>query len=128
MVDVTGAVFPEFMKNNVLSPLGMKNSTYQQPLPPELAKLTATGHYNNRSLVEGRWHIYPEMAAAGLWTTPSDLARFAISIQNANAGNQEVQRVRWRTITYPRYQLAIVFSSHLPFYLRPSLYLRRSLG
>ena len=86
MVDVTGADFPEFMKNNVLSPLGMKNSTYQQPLPPELAKLTATGHYNNRSLVEGRWHIYPEMAAAGLWTTPSDLARFAIGIQNAYAG------------------------------------------
>ena len=86
MVDVTGTAFPEFMKKNVLSPLGMKNSTYQQPLPPDLAKLTATGHYNNRSLVEGRWHIYPEMAAAGLWTTPSDLARFAISIQNANAG------------------------------------------
>ena len=86
MVDVTGAVFPELMKNNVLAPLGMKNSTYQQPLPPELAKLTATGHYNNRSLVEGRWHIYPEMAAAGLWTTPSDLARFAIGVQNAYAG------------------------------------------
>ncbi len=86
MVDVTGAGFPEFMKNNVLLPLGMKNSTYQQPLPPELAKLTATGHYSNRSLVEGRWHIYPEMAAAGLWTTPSDLARFAIGIQNAYAG------------------------------------------
>ncbi|GAA4436114.1 hypothetical protein GCM10023091_13630 [Ravibacter arvi] len=86
MVDVTGAAFPEFMKNNVLAPLGMKNSSYQQPLPPELANLTATGHYNNRSLVEGRWHIYPEMAAAGLWTTASDLARFAISIQNAYAG------------------------------------------
>jgi len=86
MVDVTGTVFPEFMKNKVLSPLGMKNSTYQQPLPVELAKLTATGHYSNRSLVEGRWHIYPEMAAAGLWTTPSDLARFAISIQNTYAG------------------------------------------
>ena len=86
MVDVTGADFPEFMKKSLLLPLGMKNSTYQQPLSPELAKLTATGHYNTRSIVEGRWHIYPEMAAAGLWTTPSDLAWFAISIQNAYAG------------------------------------------
>ena len=86
MVDVTGAGFPEFMKSHVLSPLGMKNSTYQQPLPSDLAKLTATGHYGNRRSVEGRWHIYPEMAAAGLWTTPSDLARFAISIQHAYAG------------------------------------------
>jgi CubicO group peptidase (beta-lactamase class C family) len=89
VVDVTGAAFAEFMKKNVLSPLGMKNSTYQQPLPADLAKLTATGHYNNRSLVEGRWHIYPEMAAAGLWTTPSDLALFAISIQNAYAGKSK---------------------------------------
>ncbi|WP_373331549.1 serine hydrolase [Salmonirosea aquatica] len=86
MVDVTGAGFPEFMKDNVLSPLGMENSTYQQPLPPQLAKLTANGHYANRRVVEGRWHVYPEMAAAGLWTTPSDLARFAIGIQNAYAG------------------------------------------
>lgn len=86
MADVTGTDFPEFMKNTVLSPLGMKNSTYQQPLPPELAKITATGHYNNRSVVEGRWHVYPEMAAAGLWTTSSDLARFAIAVQNAYAG------------------------------------------
>jgi CubicO group peptidase (beta-lactamase class C family) len=90
MADVTGTDFPEFMKSHVLSPLGMENSTYQQPLPPELAKSTATGYYNNRSLVEGRWHIYPEMAAAGLWTTPSDLARFAISIQNAYAGKSGV--------------------------------------
>ncbi|WP_170108613.1 serine hydrolase domain-containing protein [Spirosoma oryzae] len=86
MVDVTGVAFPEFMQTNVLLPLGMKNSTYQQPLPTQLAASTATGHYNNRRLVEGRWHVYPEMAAAGLWTTPSDLARFAIGIQNAYAG------------------------------------------
>jgi CubicO group peptidase (beta-lactamase class C family) len=42
MVDVTDVAVPEFMKSHVLSPLGMKNSTYQQPLPSELAKLTAT--------------------------------------------------------------------------------------
>ena len=47
--------------------------------------LAATGYYSNGKEVEGKWHIYPEMAAAGLWTTPSDLARFAISIQEALA-------------------------------------------
>ena len=36
--------------------------------------------------MEGKWHIYPEMAAAGLWTTPSDLARFAVGVQEALSG------------------------------------------
>ena len=64
----------------------MNESTFEQPLPADKAKLTATGHYADRSLVKGRWHIYPEMAAAGLWTTASDLARFAIGVQEAVAG------------------------------------------
>jgi CubicO group peptidase (beta-lactamase class C family) len=39
-----------------------------------------------RNPVEGRWHVYPEMAAAGLWTTSGDLARFAIGVQRSAAG------------------------------------------
>ena len=86
MTDVTGQPFPQFMQTTVLGPLAMAESTYQQPLPVDKAKATATGHSGERDLVKGRWHIYPEMAAAGLWTTPSDLARFAVGIQNALAG------------------------------------------
>ena len=86
MLDVTGKPFPQFMQETVLGPLAMTNSTYEQPLPADKASTTAAGHYGDRNVVKGRWHIYPEMAAAGLWTTPSDLARFAIGIQNAFAG------------------------------------------
>jgi len=86
LLDVTGKPFPELMAETVLSPIKMASSTYQQPLPTERAKITATGHYEDRSVVRGRWHVYPEMAAAGLWTTPSDLARFAIEIQRTLAG------------------------------------------
>ena len=86
ILDVTSKPFPQFMQETVLGPMNMAESTYQQPLPTEKTKITATGHYGDRTLVKGRWHIYPEMAAAGLWTTPSDLARFAIGIQNAFAG------------------------------------------
>lgn len=86
LLDVTGTPFPAYMQKMVLSPMGMKESTYQQPLPAEWAKRTATGTYTDGSLVEGRWHIYPEMAAAGLWSTPSDLARFAIAVQEAYTG------------------------------------------
>ena len=86
VIDVAGQSFPAFMHATVLKPLGMTASTFEQPLPAEKAALTATGHLPTGARpVPGRWHIYPEMAAAGLWTTPSDLARFAIAVQDAVA-------------------------------------------
>ncbi len=86
MIDLTGKPFPELMQETVLTPLKMTASTYEQPLPGDRVAFAATGYYANGKAVKGNWHIYPEMAAAGLWTTASDLARFAISIQEALAG------------------------------------------
>lgn len=81
LIDVSGQSFPEVLKAKVLDPLDMKNSTYEQPLPPEKLPLAATGYLPDRTEVIGKHHIYPEMAAAGLWTTAEDLAKFAIDIQ-----------------------------------------------
>ncbi len=81
--DITGEHFDVWMQNNVLKPLGMSESTFTQPLPPSYALHAAYGHYLNGVAVEGQWHIYPEMGAAGLWTTPKDLARFIVYIQSA---------------------------------------------
>src|SRR5262249_53973446 len=86
IIDVTGQPFPRFMREAVLRPLRMESSTFDQPLPAGRARLAATGYLADRSAVQGHWHVYPEMAAAGLWTTPSDLARFAISVQESLAG------------------------------------------
>ena len=86
IVDLTGEPFPDFMRRTVLQPIGMTNSSFEQPLPPAMAAMTAGGQYGNLQPVKGRWHVYPEMAAAGLWTTPTDLARFAIEVQEAYAG------------------------------------------
>ena len=86
MVDVTGKPFPQYMQEAVLGPMGMKESTFKQPLPAEKAKLAASGHLADGKPVKGKWHIYPEMAAAGLWSTPSDLVRFAAHVQEAAAG------------------------------------------
>jgi len=90
IIDVTGKPFPEFMSETVLKPLGMTNSTYEQPLPQDMAASCAAGYYAGDKAVKGRWHVYPEMAAAGLWTTASDLARFAIGVQQALAGDSNL--------------------------------------
>src|SRR5664280_2135547 len=90
IVDVSGKPFPEFMHDTVLGPIGMKNSSYQQPLPTSLASLAASGTRADGKTIPGKWHIYPEMAAAGLWTTSGDLATFAINIalsKNGKANN-----------------------------------------
>lgn len=86
MIDVTGKPFPVFMHDTVLSKIGMTDSTYEQPLPASRAAFTATGTRGSGKSVEGRWHIYPEMAAAGLWTTPADLAKFAIEVALSKQG------------------------------------------
>ncbi len=80
MTDVTGQPFPEIVRERVFDPIGMTSSTCEQPLPPERATLAASGTYATGSEVAGRWHVYPEMAAAGLWTTPTDLAKLAIEL------------------------------------------------
>jgi CubicO group peptidase (beta-lactamase class C family) len=86
MIDVTGKAFPALMKETVLDKIGMTDSSYEQPLPAARAAMTAGGTRGDGKLVEGRWHIYPEMAAAGLWTTPTDLARWAIEIALSKQG------------------------------------------
>jgi CubicO group peptidase (beta-lactamase class C family) len=86
VIDAAGQPFPRFMKENVLDPLGMGSSSFEQPMPSALEAASATGHTSPGKAVPGRWHVYPELAAAGLWTTPSDLARFVIAVQQSYAG------------------------------------------
>jgi CubicO group peptidase (beta-lactamase class C family) len=86
MTDVTGVPFPDFMQRAVLGKVGMRQSTYENPLPQRLAAVAASGYTGDGDALPGRYHTYPEMAAAGLWTTASDLARFVIEIQKAREG------------------------------------------
>jgi CubicO group peptidase (beta-lactamase class C family) len=86
VIDVTGKPFPQFMREAVFDKLGMTDSTYEQPLPPARAAMAATATHADGMAVPGKWHIYPEMAAAGLWTTASDLARFGIEIALSKQG------------------------------------------
>ena len=84
--DVTGEAFPILMRRLVLDPAGMTSSSYEQPLAPPRQALAARAHNGDGEPVEGMWHIYPEMAAAGLWTNPTELARLALLVQTAYRG------------------------------------------
>jgi CubicO group peptidase (beta-lactamase class C family) len=85
--DVTGEPFPDLMKRLVLDPAGMKHSTFENPLPQSRDKDAASGHEQFDTPVRGRYHVYPEMAAAGLWTTAPDLARWALALTRAYKGD-----------------------------------------
>ncbi len=86
IMDIEKKPYPQIAQETVLGPLGMTSSTYSQPLPADTRKNAASGHRGAGKTVEGKIHIYPEMAAAGLWTTPTDLAKFAIEVQLSLAG------------------------------------------
>ncbi|MBW4686237.1 MAG: serine hydrolase [Komarekiella atlantica HA4396-MV6] len=86
LVDLLGKPFPEIMHELVLDPLGMTNSTYQQPLPNDWLAKVATAHSFSGVSLEGKHHIYPEMAAAGLWTTASDLAKVGVELMRVLRG------------------------------------------
>lgn len=83
IMDVTGKSFGDVLRDEVLKPYGMKQSSFQQPLPSDALKHAATPYQADGAPVAGGPHIYPEWAAAGLWTTAGDLARFLIATQQA---------------------------------------------
>ncbi len=86
LTDLTGKPFAELMRTLVLGPLGMTGSSYQQPPNADVAARAARAHNSAGRPMGVPWHVYPEQAAAGLWTTASDLARFLIEVQTAVRG------------------------------------------
>lgn len=117
LMDVTGLPFPELMRDLVLDPVGMKQSTFHQPLPRALMERAATGHRNGAKPVAGKWHTYAEMAAAGLWTTPSDLARFVLALQRSWSG--ETGSLLSQAITRQMLTPQVVRFFGLSFWLTP---------
>jgi len=87
--DVTDIPFQELLQAIVLDELNMDNSTFEQPLPSQYRDRAATAHNGKGIPIEGKWYTYPEKAAAGLWTTPIDLAKCAIEIIQSSKGQSK---------------------------------------
>lgn len=90
VMDVSGRSFEEFMQAEVLGPLGMTSSTFAQPPPEPLLSNAATGHYAGGEAIPGRFRPMSVLTAAGLWSTPSDIAKYLLNVQSAYAGKAQV--------------------------------------
>jgi len=91
LMDVTHKTFPELMHDHVFEPLGMTRSTFEVPLRKSLWPEAAKPYTSSGTLAERGWPLgYPAMAPAGLWTTPSDLSRFAMEVQKAYVGHSKL--------------------------------------
>ncbi|MBC7828206.1 MAG: serine hydrolase [Chitinophagaceae bacterium] len=81
IMDLSGQPYDRYMAKEVLQPMGMVNSSYTQPPLPGSFPYLATAYYRNGNPIVGKFHIYPEQAADGLWTNPTDLANYIIEMQ-----------------------------------------------
>jgi CubicO group peptidase (beta-lactamase class C family) len=84
--DATKRSFASLATDSVLLPLDMTHSAFEQPPGDAFARHAATGHDSTGKSLPGKWRLYPELASAGLWSTPSDLAHLVTEIQEASGG------------------------------------------
>lgn len=84
--EITGSPFASAMEELMLKPAGMHQSQFSIHLPEEMQANTAIGYFSMNKAVEGGYRRHPEQAAAGIWTTPSDLARFMLAVGNSYRG------------------------------------------
>lgn len=82
----TGLGFAELAEREIFEPLGMRNSTFRQPLPEAMRARAATGHDKTGQAVKGRFTFTPQLAAGGIYTTAPDYARFMIACRDAWLG------------------------------------------
>jgi CubicO group peptidase (beta-lactamase class C family) len=116
VMDITREPYARYMQEEVLSPLGMTNSSFEQPNRGD-PELLATGYTMDGQEIPGKYHIYPEQAAAGLWTNPTDLAKYIIETQLAYEGrsakvlNQSMTRLRLTPYLNPAAALGVFIDS-----------------
>jgi CubicO group peptidase (beta-lactamase class C family) len=84
--DITGEPFENLAEELVFDKLGMNSSSFSQPLSEAQQLIAAVGHRSDGVPLAERWRVYPELGAAGLWTTSTDLAKLAIEVMLSKHG------------------------------------------
>jgi len=76
--DVKNNSFENILDELVLQPSGMNDSSFEQPMPEQLKARRAIGYHED--LKPYPYRLFPYKAAGGIWTTPSDMAKFVITL------------------------------------------------
>ncbi len=104
--DVTGKPLARLAQEWIFDPLGMRRSTFDRRLPQDADPLVAAAHRDGKP-VPGKWRMYPELAAAGLWSTPSDLARLVAELIKSykNESNRVLSAQMTREMMAPQMEV-----------------------
>jgi CubicO group peptidase (beta-lactamase class C family) len=115
--DVTSRPLAVLAKEIIFDKLDMTNSTFDSRLPPAYLPRAATAHNRKGKPVPGKWHTYPEQAAASLWTTPSDLARLIVEILKSlkNESNLVLSAEMTRQMLTPQVNIGVDWDCGLAF-------------
>ncbi|MFM9948295.1 MAG: serine hydrolase [Saprospiraceae bacterium] len=89
LMDVAKKSFSDLTQEMLFDELGMKHTTFEQPLPAKFSKQSAWA-YSSASWFKGMPYVYPQQAAAGLYAIPTDLAKFFIDIQKSYLGKGKI--------------------------------------
>jgi CubicO group peptidase (beta-lactamase class C family) len=88
--EVSGIPFDRYVKEKLFTPLGMNNTTIEQPAPPQLApNIAKTYAYNSSVGVFEQTHdMVVQLAPAGaIYSTAPDMAKFMIAHLNDGTYN-----------------------------------------
>lgn len=86
LMDLRSTSFANALDTSIFKPLGMSNTSFELPLPQHLLRRASVGHTKLGAPLKEKHFDYPELAAAGGWSTAENLARFVVEIQNALRG------------------------------------------
>lgn len=89
LMDISKLRFSDLTQQILFDKLGMRNSTFEQPITEKFVKQSSLA-YSSASWFKGMPYVYPQQAAAGLYTTPTDLAKFFIDVQKSYIGKGRV--------------------------------------
>ena len=89
MEEASGTSFPKLMKESLFDPLELMNSTFEHNLSEKQQKMIAKAYKEDGKMVDGGYYIYPEKAAAGLWTTSMDYANMIVELEKSYLGESD---------------------------------------